>query len=81
MHCLFTDGSDYVGGQASVPFGTSAGQQQCREITLIADNEREDREDFFVDLNVGDVRGIRRGDPNRTVVAIEGMKFAFHSHT
>ena len=81
MHCLFADGSDYVGGLVSVTFGTSADQQQCREIPLIVDNEREDREDFFVDLNIGDTGTIRRGDPSRTVVAIEGTKVIYPATT
>ena len=73
----FLGESDYVGGPVSVTFGTSANDNQCREITLIIDNERENREDFFVDLNLTDMGGIRRGVPSRTVVAIEGTKFPF----
>ena len=69
---LFPDGSDYVGGPFTVNFGTNADEVQCRQITLISDNEREEREDFFVDVSLPDIGVIRRGDPSRTVVAIEG---------
>ena len=77
---LFPDGSDYVGGPFTVNFGTSTNEVQCRQITLLSDNEREEHEDFFVDLNIADTGGIRRGDPSRTLVTIEGTKVAFYSH-
>ena len=80
MHHIFPDGSDYVGGSVSVNFGTSANEVQCRQITIFSDDEREDRQNFFVDLNLTDTGRIRRGDLSRTLVTIEGMKVAFLSH-
>ena len=77
---LFPDGSDYVGGPFSVTLGTNANEVQCRQITLISDNEREEQEDFFVNVSLPDMGGIRRGDPSRTVVAIEGTKVAIYLH-
>ena len=77
---LIADGSDYIGGTFTVNFGTSANEVKCREITVFSDNERENHEDFFVDLNFTDMEGIRLGEPSRTMVIIEGTKVAPHSH-
>ena len=80
MDHKFADGSDYVGGPFSVNFGTNANDVQCRQITILSDNEREDHENFFVDLDLSDTGRIRRRDPSRTLVTIQGTKVAFHSH-
>ena len=67
------DPADYLGGTFSVTFGTDAGDTQCIGITLVSDNDREEREDFFVDVDLDDMGAIRAGNPSRTTVGIEGM--------
>jgi hypothetical protein len=84
----YADPSDYLGGTFDVTFGTAAGNTQCINIILISDNEREDVENFFVDVDLNDMGAIRAGNPSRTTVGIEGMQWAveleskrYHIHT
>ena len=73
LYLFCADPEDYLGGTFSVTFGTNAGDTQCIPITLVSDNEREEREDFFVDVDLDDMGAIRAGNPSRTTVGIEGM--------
>ncbi len=82
------DPSDYLGGTFDVSFGTAAGDTQCINIILISDNDREDVENFFVDVDLDNMGAIRAGNPSRTTVGIEGMQRAveleskwYHIHT
>lgn len=70
---FYADPSDYIGGVFGVTFGTDAGDSQCISIDLVSDNEREEREQFFVDVDLDDMGAIRAGNPSRTTVGIEGM--------
>lgn len=65
---------DYTGGTFGVTFGTAAGDSQCINIILVSDNEREDVENFFVDVDLNNMGAIRAGNPSRTTVGIEGMQ-------
>ena len=72
---------DYVGGSFTVKFGTGANDVKCFMITLVSDNEREECENFFVDLVLDDMRPIRPGDPSsRAIVNIEGKADLQHTH-
>ena len=80
------DVSDYIGGTFTVTFETDANDVKCFMITLISDNDREERENFFVDLVLDDMGPIRPGDPSRTIVNIEGSAHTptptpTHTHT
>ena len=70
LSCI--DPADYIGGNFGVSFGTDANDQQCIQITLINDNIREEREDFFVDVVLGNTGRVQAGNPSRTTVGIEG---------
>lgn len=76
LYCA--DPLDYIGGTVDVTFGTNAGDRQCINIMLVSDNERESREDFFVDVDLDDMGRIRAGNPPRTVVGIEGICYAYN---
>ena len=66
-----------MGGVFGVTFGIDAGDTQCIQINLVSDNEREEREQFFVDVDLDDMGPIRAGNPSRTTVGIEGMAANF----
>lgn len=74
---LVSDPSDYIGGTFGVTFGTAAGDTQCISIVLVSDNDREMREDFYVDIDLDDMGFIRAGNPSRATVGIEGMTINF----
>ena len=54
-------------------FGNDTSNTQCIGITLVGDNEREEREDFFADVDLDNMGAIRAGNPSRTTIGIEGM--------